>query len=98
MSYTTTAYPYITTNAAILGGVPIIEGTRISVRAIAGYYQMGMSVDEILATLTHLSPSQIHSALAFYFDHKQEIDSDLENASNVDFWKLQVLQPKAIHK
>lgn len=98
MSYTTTAYPHITTNTAILGGVPIIEGTRISVRAISGYYQMGMSVDEILATLTHLSPSQIHSALAFYFDHKQEIDSDLENASNVDFWKLQVLQPKAIHK
>jgi uncharacterized protein (DUF433 family) len=99
MSSTATVYPYITTNSAILGGVPIIEGTRISVRAIAGYYQMGMSVDEILTTLTHLRPSQIHSALAFYFDYKNEIDSDLENASNVNFWKLQVLQhPKVISK
>ncbi|WP_162139223.1 DUF433 domain-containing protein [Pseudanabaena sp. PCC 6802] len=51
MSYAATVYPYITTNATILGGVPIIEGTRIAVRAIAGYYQMGMSVDEILTTL-----------------------------------------------
>ncbi|CBE69068.1 protein of unknown function [Candidatus Methylomirabilis oxygeniifera] len=40
-------YPYITTNRRIAGGSPIIKGTRITVRTIAGYYQMGMTVDEI---------------------------------------------------
>ncbi|MEA5489680.1 MULTISPECIES: DUF433 domain-containing protein [Pseudanabaena] len=59
MTLSTTIYPYITANKSILGGVLIIEGTRISVRAIAGYSQMGMSVDEILATLSHLRPSQV---------------------------------------
>lgn len=89
-------YPYITTSADILGGVPIIEGTRISVRAIAGYYQMGMTIDEILATLTHLRPSQVLSALAYYFDHQQEIDHDSANAADVEFWRSQVLiHPKA---
>ena len=98
MTLSTTIYPYITANKAILGGVPIIEGTRISVRAIAGYYQMGMSVDEILATLSHLRPSQVLSALAYYFDHQQEIDRDLANASDVEFWKSQVLTyPQAIN-
>jgi len=98
MTLSTTIYPYITANKSILGGVPIIEGTRISVRAIAGYYQMGMSVDEILATLSHLRPSQVLSALAYYFDHQQEIDQDLANASDVEFWKSQVLTyPQAIN-
>ena len=98
MTLSTTIYPYITVNKAILGGVPIIEGTRISVRAIAGYYQMGMSVDEILATLSHLRPSQVLSALAYYFDHQQEIDQDLAKASDVEYWKSQVLTyPQAIN-
>jgi uncharacterized protein (DUF433 family) len=50
-------YPYIVTNPDIAGGVPIIDDTRITVRTIAGYYQMGMDVDEILATLPHLTPA-----------------------------------------
>ena len=72
------SYPYITFNSEVAGGVPISEGTRITVRCIAGYYQMGMDVDEILSTLSHLTASQLHSALAYYFDHQQEIDTDLE--------------------
>ena len=39
-------YPYISTNSRIAGGAPIIKGTRITVRTITGYYQMGMSVYE----------------------------------------------------
>ena len=90
------AYPYITTNRRIAGGSPIIKGTRIAVRTIAGYYQMGMSVDEILTTLQHLSPSQVHSALAYYFDHQKEIDRELEVSTDVEHWKKQVLShPRA---
>jgi len=53
---------------------------------------MGMSIDEILTTLPNLTPSQVHSALAYYFDHQEEIDSDLKESSDVDFWKSQVVQ------
>ncbi len=89
-------YPYITTNRRIGGGSPIIKGTRIAVRTIAGYYQMGMSVDEMLTTLQHLSPSQIHSPLACYLDHQQEIDRELEVSTDVEQWKQQVLaHPRA---
>jgi uncharacterized protein (DUF433 family) len=86
-------YPHITSNRGIAGGAPIIEGTRITVRCIAGYYQMGMSVDEILASLSHLSQAQVHSALAYYFDHKREIDRDLEISSDAKHWKQHVLNP-----
>ncbi|MCP4108006.1 MAG: DUF433 domain-containing protein [Desulfobacteraceae bacterium] len=72
-------------------GVPLIQGTRITVRCIAGYYQMGMSVDEILTNLSHLTQSQVHAALLYYFDHQEEIDSELVHASDENYWKQQVL-------
>lgn len=77
-------------NLGIAEGRPVIEGTRITVNCIAGYYQLGMSIDEILDSLRHLTPSQVHSALAYYFDHQVEIDSDLDNEANVEYWKSQV--------
>ena len=52
------------TSLRIAGGAPIIKGTRIAVRAIVGYYQLGMSTDEILQSLPHLTQSQVHAALA----------------------------------
>jgi uncharacterized protein (DUF433 family) len=85
------SYPHISSHQEIAGGEPVIEGTRITVRCIAGYYQMGMSVDEILTSLSHLKSSQVHSALAYYFDHQEEIDRDLEKSSDKEFWKRQVL-------
>jgi uncharacterized protein (DUF433 family) len=80
-------YPYIDSDPEIAGGSPIIAGTRITVRSIAGYYQMGLTVDEILTTLSHLTPSQVHSSLAYYFDHQEEIDADLAVASDMDYWE-----------
>ena len=84
------AYPHIGSDPGIADGKPIIVGTRITVRCIAGYYQMGMSVDEILTTLPHLTPSQLHSALAFYFDYQGDVDTDLIEASDMVFWKSQI--------
>jgi len=83
-------YPYITSNLEIANGAPVISGTRITVRTIAGYYQMGMSVDEILVTLSHLSPAQVHSALTYYFDHKSDIDADLTDSADEDKWRKKV--------
>ncbi len=89
------SYPYITSNAAISGGAPIIEGTRITVRCIAGYYQMGMMIDEIISALGHLTPSQVHSALAYYFDHQEEINLDLAEAIDEASWKGRILSHPA---
>ncbi len=83
-------YPHIGSDPEIADGKPIIVGTRITVRCVAGYYQMGMSADEILTTLLHLTPSQVHSALAYYFDHQEEVDKDIAESSDVEFWKSQI--------
>jgi len=85
-------YPHITSDPRIANGAPIIQGTRIAVRAIAGYYQLGMTPDEILQSLPQLTQSQLHAALAYYFDHQKEIDRDLKRNADVDYWRRQVRQ------
>ena len=84
-------YPHIGSDPLIAGGVPCIEGTRITVRCIAGYYQLGMSGGEILVSLQHLTAAQMHAAPAYYFDHQEEVDRDLADAADLDRWKAKVI-------
>lgn len=70
-----TEYPHIIKADGVCGGAAIIEGTRIAVWHIVGYYyKVGMSVEEIVADWDTLTPTQIFSALAYYHDHQTEID------------------------
>lgn len=59
-------------------GVAYIAGTRMKVRQIAQETQQGSNPREILEAHPHLSLSQIHAALAFYYDHQAEIDAEIE--------------------
>ena len=68
----------VTVKKDVCGGSPIIKGTRISVANIAGYYLMGLSSEEIQKELPHLTLAQIFDALAFYFEHREIIDRELE--------------------
>jgi uncharacterized protein (DUF433 family) len=78
MSTTTaTASPYITRSPEVCGGQPVIAGTRTPVKSIVGYYKMGLSVEEILEGLPHLSPAQVFAALSYYHDHQAEIERDI---------------------
>ena len=68
---------YIVSTPDIAGGKPRIDGHRITVQSVVIWHdQMGYSVDEI-ATLYDLSLSEIYSALAYYFDHKELIDESI---------------------
>ena len=68
----------IDTHPEIVGGAPKIAGTRFTVAQIVVWHEyMGMSVDEI-AHLYSLEVASIHAALAYYFDHQQEIRQALE--------------------
>jgi uncharacterized protein (DUF433 family) len=56
------------------GGEPHIRGHRIKVRDIAVWHeQMGRSADEICAEYD-LDLAEVYAALAYYFDHREEID------------------------
>ena len=57
--------PQIVSNPKILGGKPIIAGTRISVELILDRIAAGMSAKEILGDYPHLTPKQIQAAVAY---------------------------------
>ena len=68
-------HPYITTNKKIRNGEPIISGTGIRVLDIAIRYELaGMTPDDIIVALPHINLSQVHDALSYYYDNKDEID------------------------
>jgi len=69
---------HITMQKDICEGNPIIKGTRTSVANIAGYYRLGLTPEEIKRELPHLNLAQVFDALAFYFDHREEIDREME--------------------
>jgi uncharacterized protein (DUF433 family) len=71
-----TAYGHIVINEA---GVPLIEGTNTKVvELVLDVLAYGWSPDEIHFQHPHLTLGQIHSALAYYWDHQEEFDRDIE--------------------
>jgi uncharacterized protein (DUF433 family) len=72
----TATYPYI----EVRGGVPVIAQTRIKVRHIAAEHIHWLwEAPQIQRRHSDLSLAQIHSALAYYYDHKPEIDAALKH-------------------
>jgi uncharacterized protein (DUF433 family) len=60
------------------GGKPRIAGHRIKVADIAIWYERtGLSPDEIVSTWPTLTLSDVHVALAYYYDHRDQIDADI---------------------
>jgi uncharacterized protein (DUF433 family) len=60
-------------------GRAIVSGTRFKVRLIAlDHVANGRDAEEIQRHHPGLTLGQIHSALAYYYDHKEEMDRDLE--------------------
>jgi uncharacterized protein (DUF433 family) len=60
-----------------LGDRPRIRGHRVPVHRIAGWWRLGLSVEEIAAKHPTLGPAEIHAALVYYHLHRTEIDGYL---------------------
>jgi uncharacterized protein (DUF433 family) len=73
-----TEHLYIVKDGHILGGEPIIKGTRTSVRAIVETWRMGVSPEEIPQGLPHLTLAQVFDALSYYSDHQDEINAYIQ--------------------
>ncbi|MFG6094477.1 DUF433 domain-containing protein [Leptolyngbyaceae cyanobacterium CCMR0082] len=69
---------YVTRNPDILGGEPIIMGTRVSVRALVGQWRLGTPAEEIPTQFPQLTLAQVFDALSFYLDNQVEINEYIE--------------------
>jgi uncharacterized protein (DUF433 family) len=64
---------HIVRDPDILGGEPIVRGTRVPVRAIAETWRTGVGAEEIQAHFPHLTQAQVFQALAYFSDNRDEI-------------------------
>ena len=75
---TATAHIYVVNDDQILGGEPIIRGTRTPVRAVVEIWRMGAAAEDIPNHLPHLNMAQVFDALSYYSDHQDEINGYIE--------------------
>jgi uncharacterized protein (DUF433 family) len=65
-------------------GVARIAGSRIKVRFIAvERVHKKRTPEEIQADFPHLTLAQIYAALAYYYDHKAQIDEEIGRADRL---------------
>ncbi|HEO69996.1 MAG TPA: DUF433 domain-containing protein [Candidatus Hydrogenedentes bacterium] len=71
-----TAYEHVGIDA---DGTPAITGTTMNaVELVMAQRAHGWSPEELHFQYPHLTLGQIHSALAYYWDHRAELDEDIE--------------------
>ena len=60
------------------GGRARIAGHRVRVQDIVIWYEhQGMTPDEIVSHIPSITLADVHSALAYYFDHVKEIQEEM---------------------
>lgn len=51
-------------------------------RSVVSYVlHQGLTPEDLAREFTHLRPAQIHAALSYYYDHREEIDRELQENS-----------------
>lgn len=74
---------HIERTSGIRSGKPRIVGTRITVSDIVvWHFRLGLSLEEI-AVKYDLSLSAVYAAVSYYFDHKDEIDAEIDSGQDV---------------
>lgn len=70
-----TTYRYIAKTAGLRGSHAHVEGTRIAVHDVVGLLQNGETIESLISRcFPTLTRAQVYECLAYYEDHKGEID------------------------
>ena len=76
---------HIEVSPGVCGGKPRIGGHRIRVQDVVVWHQrLGMSPDEIVSAYPTITLADVYAALAYYHDHRQEIDAHLREDEEFD--------------
>ncbi len=82
---------HIVITPKVMGGKPRIAGHRISVQDVVIWHkELGYTVEQI-ADDYKLNLSDVYAALAYYYDHKEEIDNSIvEGEKRVEEMKKKI--------
>ncbi|MBI2440211.1 MAG: DUF433 domain-containing protein [Lentisphaerae bacterium] len=74
MSTIEQAYRHIASVDGVRSGRAVVAGTRIAVHDVIGLILNGASVDDVVESFPSLTRAQVYECLAYYEEHKAEID------------------------
>jgi uncharacterized protein (DUF433 family) len=70
-------YPHVVKTPGVCSGRARIDGTRVRVYNVVALHKGGATDDGIREAYPDLTPAQIHAALAYYYDNRDEIEAEL---------------------
>ncbi len=71
-------YGHICRVPGVCGGKLIIDGLRIRVQdVVICYEKQGMTPDAICDSFPPLTLGQVHAALAYFYDHRGEVEEEI---------------------
>jgi uncharacterized protein (DUF433 family) len=80
MSQTNTEH--ILSKPEVCGGKPCVAGTRIRVQDIHVWHNLQcLSADEIVSRFPQLTMADVYAALAYFWDHREEILLQMDAAA-----------------
>ena len=89
---------HIEITKGIAGGKPRIAGHRITVQNIVIWHELlGRSADEIAAEY-NVTLADVYAALAYYHDHRIEIDKSIKDSESFVKALYQKTPPKVFQK
>jgi uncharacterized protein (DUF433 family) len=69
----------IVSTPGVCAGRPRIDGHRITVEDVAVWHErMAMSPDEIVSAHPSITLSDVHAALAYYYENRKQIDAAIQ--------------------
>lgn len=69
-------YPHITRTAGDVARLDRLPRIRVA-QIAADHIGNGWSAEEIIRQYPHLMAAEVHAALGYYYDHREEIDAEL---------------------
>lgn len=78
------AFEYIVKKPNYCSGKAAIGATRVRVNNVVFLHKEGKTIDEIREQYPDLTHAQIYAALAYYHDHKDEIEAELAADEGAD--------------
>jgi uncharacterized protein (DUF433 family) len=70
-------HPHVEVRDDVLGGSPVVRGTRVPVRRLWSWHRGGVKVETLLKRYPQLGPARVLSALAFAYDNVDLLEADL---------------------
>ncbi|MGL4513896.1 MAG: DUF433 domain-containing protein [Lacipirellulaceae bacterium] len=73
--------PHVDSHPDKCGGKPCVAGTRVRVWDVATHVEhFGETPDQVLHAYPHLSLADVYGAMAYYWDHREEIEQQMKEA------------------